>query len=172
MVRKTSWARVILALALLTGLLVPFSGGTAQAVNGLPITCTAAGTVFWSQVGDTTHWSLLGRGSCQGDLEGTYFLDFTGTGTSDTAGLCDGSGLLTNLKINIVGTLTNANTLAVKPINNDWAAPVTTYPIVTPFVVQSNAGNPIGGGVLFNHIFAQCLNSPVAQFDFAYQPAA
>jgi hypothetical protein len=167
MVRKTSWARVILSLALLTGLLVPFSGGTAHAVSGLPITCTAAGTVFWSSVGNTTSWTLLGKGSCQGDLEGTYFLDFTGAGTSDTAGLCDGSGLVQNLKINIVGSLTNASTLAVKSINNDWVAPISTYPIVTPFLVQTNAGSPIGAGVFFNHIFVQCQNSPVAQFDFA-----
>jgi hypothetical protein len=169
MVRKTSWARALLALSLLTGTLVPFAGGTAHAVGGLPVACTAAGTVFWSQVGNTTSWSLLGKGSCQGDLEGTYFLDFTGAGTSDSAGLCDGSGLVQNLKINIVGTLTNAGSLAVKGINNDWVAPLSTYPVVTPFLVESNGGDLLGAGAFFNHIFLQCTNSPVAQFDFVYQ---
>jgi hypothetical protein len=170
MVRKTSWARVLLALALLTGMLVPLAGGTAHAVDGLPISCTAAGTVFWTPLGSTTGWSLTGRGSCQGDLEGTYFLDFTGAGTSDTAGLCDGSGLVQNLKINIVGTLTNAASLAVRGINHDWVAPLSTYPIVTPFGIQSNGGDLLGAGVFFNHIFAMCLNSPVAQFDFVFLP--
>ena len=170
MVRTTSWRRTVLALALLTGLLVPLSGGTAHAVQGLPISCTAAGTIFWSNVGAKTNWTLLGKGSCQGDLEGTYFLDFTGSGTSDTAGLCDGTLLVRNLNLNIVGTLTNANTLATKVINHDWVAPVTTYPIVTPFLIQGNAGNVRGAGVFFNHIFAQCMNSPVAQYDFAFVP--
>jgi len=169
MVRKTSLRRAVLALALLIGMLMPFAGGTAHAVEGLPITCTAAGTVFWQQVGSSTSWSLLGKGSCQGDLEGTYFLDFTGAGSSDTAGLCDASGFVQNFHINVVGTLTNASTLATKVVNQDWVAPLTTYPIATPFLIQRNSSGAVsGGGVLLNHIFAQCLNSPVAQYDLAF----
>jgi hypothetical protein len=170
MVRSTSLRRAVLVLVLLVGMLMPLAGGTAHAGTGLPVECTAAGTVFWQNVGDTTQWQLTGKGSCQGDLEGTYFLDFTGAGSSDTAGLCDGSGFVTNLKINVVGSLTNANTLATKVLNQDWVAPLTTYPIATPFVIHRNDAGTNGAGVFLNHIFAQCLNSPVAQYDLVFVP--
>jgi hypothetical protein len=160
---------IVLALAMAT---MPLTAGSAGAANGLPIECTAAGTVLF-QNGSTTHWQILGKGSCQGDLQGTYFLDFSGTGTSDSLGNCDamnGGSIVpvTNLDIHVVGTLTNAANLAVKAINQHWTAPLTVYPVVTPFLIQNNDGGLIGAGAFFNHIFIQCFNSPVAQFDFAY----
>jgi hypothetical protein len=172
MIRKSFVRHGIAALALAIGI-VPLTSGTAGAIGHLPVVCTAAGTVLF-QNGANTAWQLVGRGSCQGDLSGTYFLDFTGNGTSDSLGNCDamnGGGIVpvTNLSINILGTLTNASTLVPKFINQDWVAPLTTYPVATPFLIQDNGGGLIGAGVFFNHIFIQCLNSPVAQFDFAFQ---
>ena len=172
MIRRSIVKHGIMALALAIGL-VPLASGTAGAVGHLPITCTAAGTVLFKNSANSTAWTLVGRGSCQGDLEGTYFLDFTGSGTSDSLGNCDAMNggfvvPVTNLSINILGTLTNAATLVPKFINQDWVAPLTTYPIVTPFLIQTNGGDLIGAGAFFNHIFIQCLNSPVAQFDFAF----
>jgi len=153
---------------------VLMTSGSATALNGLPIECTAAGTVLFQNSGSGTSWQLVGKGSCQGDLEGTYFLDFTGAGTSDSLGNCDamqGGGVVpvTNLDIAVAATLTNANTQLVKAESFHWTAPVTTYPIVTPFLIQKK-GNPVGAGVFFNHIFVQCLNSPVAQFSFSFFP--
>ena len=170
MVRK-SFLRPALLVVALALLVVPLTAGTAGAISPLPITCTAAGTVTFVNGGNTV-WTLLGRGSCQGDLEGTYFLDFTGTGTSDSLGNCDAMNggfvvPVTDLDIAISGTLTNANTMVPKALTQHWVAPVTTYPVVTPFAVEDN-GSPIGAGVFFNHIFVQCLNNPVAQFDFTF----
>jgi hypothetical protein len=171
MIRKviTRPAIGLIALALLV---VPLTGGTAGAVGNLPLVCTAAGTVLF-QNNANTAWQLVGRGSCQGDLEGTYFLDFTGIGTSDSLGNCDamngGSVVpVTNLAIRIIGTLTNAADLSVKPVNQNWVAPLTTYPIATPFLVERGNGALIGAGVFFNHIFIQCFNSPVAQYYFTF----
>jgi hypothetical protein len=141
-------------------------GTSAHAVNGLPIVCTAAGTVQHLTV---NGWTVVGRGSCQGDLSGTYFLDFTGTGTSDSLGLCDPGPVVTNLSINIVGTLTDAFGTGSKLINHNWVAPITTYPVATPFLIQKNSdGSTIGAGNFFNHIFLNCAGSVVAQFDFAF----
>ena len=170
MVRK-SILRPALFVVALAILVVPLTAGTAGAISPLPITCTAAGTVTF-QNGSNTAWQLLGRGSCQGDLEGTYFLDFVGSGTSDSLGNCDAMNggfvvPVTNLDLSIVGSLTNASTLVPKALTQHWTAPLTTYPIATPFSVE-DGGSPIGTGVFFNHIFIQCLNSPVAQFDFVF----
>jgi hypothetical protein len=166
MQKKTHMRRLLAALAL-TGLLVPAMAGSAGAVSPLPIVCTAAGTVTFIN-GDIDSWSVQGRGSCQGDLEGTYFLDFIGSGTSDTLGLCD-SLLVQNLNINVIGSLTNAQTLVPKFFNHDWVAPVTTYPIATPFLIQQNGtGELLGAGNFFNHIFLQCNGPTVAQFTFAF----
>jgi hypothetical protein len=157
-----------LAMLALVSVVVPFTAGPAHAVEPLPIACTAAGTVTFEKVlNGGVKWTLIGKGSCQGDLEGTYFLDFTGTGTSDTAALCDATFVVQNLNVNITGTLTNAATLAVKVIRQTWSAPATTYPLATPFLIQTSDGN-VGAGTWFNHIFLQCTGSPVAQFDFAW----
>ena len=170
MIRKTL-KRPALMIVVLALLVLPLAGA-AQAVNGLPITCTAAGTITFQNGSNNTAWQLVGRGSCQGDLEGTYFLDFTGVGNSDSLGNCDAmnGGFIvpvTNLDIQIVGTLTNAATLIPKALTQTWSAPLTTYPVVTPFLISDN-GDLVGAGAWFNHIFIQCLNSPVAQFDFVF----
>jgi hypothetical protein len=164
---KPTFILVALALAV-----VPLASGGAGAVSPLPLVCTAAGTITF-QNGSNTNWQLVGRGSCQGDLEGTYFLDFVGSGSSDSLGNCDAmnGGFIvpvTNLSINVVGTLTNAATLVPKALRQDWSAPLTTYPVATPFLVSDNGGGLVGAGVWLNHIFIQCLNSPVAQYDFAF----
>jgi hypothetical protein len=160
---------MVAAMALATGL-ISVTAGTAGAALPLPITCTAAGTVLQGEVSGVDTWTIVGKGSCLGDLGGTYFLDFTGAGTSASRGLCDGA-LITNLKINVTGTLTNAGTGAVKTIKHDWVAPATTYPIVTPFLIEKNSdGSLIGGGAFFNHIFANCQGNPVAQYVFTFFP--
>ncbi|MGH2785975.1 MAG: hypothetical protein ACRDJ1_11990 [Actinomycetota bacterium] len=160
--------RMLLASFALAGLLIPATSGSAAAVSPLPIFCTAAGTVTFVN-GGTDQWTVGGRGSCQGDLGGTYFLDFLGSGTSDSLGLCDEGLVVQNLNINVVGSLTNAQTLVPKFFNHDWSALVTTYPIATPFVVQQNGtGDVLGAGIFFNHIFAICTGPTVAQFTFTF----
>jgi len=167
--QKKAYVRRILAALALTGLLVPAAAGSASAAP-LPIVCTAAGTVVVIQ-GNIDSWSVQGRGSCQGDLGGTYFLDFIGSGTSDTSGLCDETLLVQNLNINVLGSLTPADTLIPKFFNHDWVAPLTTYPLATPFLIQrGGSGDLVGAGNFFNHIFLQCNGPTVAQFTFVLLP--
>lgn len=164
---KAFWRRGLAALAV-AGMLVPAMAGSASAALPLPIVCTAAGTVTVVQ-GSLDTWSVQGRGSCQGDLGGTYFLDFAGAGTSDTVGLCDQTLVVQNLNINVLGTLTNAQTLVPKFFNHDWVAPITTYPLATPFEI-TDAGGSAGFGNFFNHIFLQCNGPTVAQFTLVLNP--
>ena len=163
MLKSKAVLRRAIATIALAGALVPVMGGAANALP--PITCTAAGTVTFVN-GDPDTWTVGGRGSCQGDFEGTYFLDFSGTGTSDTLGVCDSGLVVQNLDIAVVATLTNAQTNAVKVIPMHWASPITTYPIVTPFLITDNDGGLTGAGAFFNHIFLICTGPTVAQFDF------
>ena len=167
--QKKAYVRRILAVLALTGLLVPAAAGSASAAP-LPIICTAAGTVTVIQ-GNVDSWSVQGRGSCQGNLGGTYFVDFVGSGTSDTVGLCDQSLVVQNLNINVLGSLTNAQTLVPKFFNHDWVAPLTTYPLATPFLIEQNGSDDlVGGGNFFNHIFLQCNGPTVAQFTLVFLP--
>jgi len=152
------------AAVALAAMLIPAMPGSASAA-GL-ITCTAAGTVTFVN-GDTDSWGVSGKGSCQGDFQGTYFLDFSGSGTSDTLGLCDSGLLVQNLDINVVGSLTNAQTLIPKFFSHNWSSPLTTYPVVTPFLLSDSDGLA-GVGAFFNHIFLMCTGPTVAQFDFAF----
>ncbi|MFY9588477.1 MAG: hypothetical protein WAT66_13585 [Actinomycetota bacterium] len=168
MIKKVPLRRGIAALALAAAI-VPLGAGTAGAVSPLPVACNAAGTVIFTNSNATDHWTIAGRGSCLGDLEGTYFLDFTGTGTSSSLGLCDQGLVVLDLHINVIGTLTNAQTLQTKLINQDWVAPITTYPLGTPFLINQNAtGSLIGAGSFFNHIFLNCSGPSVAWFEFGF----
>lgn len=167
--QKKAYMRRILAALALTGLLVPATAGSAGAAP-LPIVCTAAGTVTFLN-GTIDSWSVNGRGSCQGDLEGTYFLDFAGSGASDTTGLCDEGLVVQNLNINVLGSLTNAQTGIPKFFNHDWVAPLTTYPFATPFSIEQNgSADVVGAGNFFNHIFLQCNGPTVAQFTLVLLP--
>lgn len=168
--KRRSAKRSIVAV-LLAASLVSMLGGSAGAVSPLPITCTAAGTVL-TTTGQPDTWTVSGTGSCGGDLEGTYIVQFSGLGTSQGLGLCAPEPvpfLVLDLNIGIVGTLTHAATGATKPLLQHWVAPVTTYPLGTPFAV-TNATNTsvIGAGSFFNHIFLNCNGSPVAQFTWSF----
>lgn len=165
--RKGQWRRGLAALTMAVAM-VPMLGGSAHAISPLPIVCTAAGTVNYVDSIGVDSWTLAGKGSCQGDLGGTYFLDFTGSGTSDALGLCDASIVVRNLDITILGTLTSFQGPS-SVLRQHWVAPVTTYPFVTPFRIEGpGGGSIIGAGNFFNHIFLRCAGSPVAQFEFAF----
>jgi hypothetical protein len=157
---------LMLACAMLVGLVAP-----AGAVEPLPITCTAAGTVS-TVSGQPDLWSISGQGSCQGDLEGTYVLSFTGIGSSTGLGLCPaapGNLLVQDFGMIVTGTLTNLATGVPKALAQTWFAPLTTYPIATPFLIDASAmDDGFGAGSMFNHIFLNCSGTPVAQFTFAW----
>ena len=163
MLVRTGAARRIIVGAVCAAALVAVMAAPAPALSPLPITCTATGTVTVVDGTPTDAWSLIGRGSCQGDLNGTYFVDFVGTGTSETRGICDQTLVVREFNVLITGTLTNAGSGAVTPLIAEWFAQATTYPLGTPFLIATNNGK-IGAGVFFNHIFLNCQGTPVAQF--------
>jgi hypothetical protein len=145
-------------------------GATAANASGV-INCTAAGTVHYQTVGLVTSWTLDGTGSCLGDFQGTYALTFTGVGTSSSVGACDANtpGPLSNLTLKIDGTYTNVATHLPKLLNQSWTAAATTFPVSTPFSVNSG-GNTVGGGTILTRIFGKCQpsGSPVAEYQFSF----
>lgn len=145
----------------------------AEAVSPVPITCTVGGMLEVTSGPALTHWKLAGGGSCQGDLEGTYLLpNLLVQGTSDSIGLCDDQGVVTNLSMSATGTLVNlANPMASKSLGGQtWGAPVTTFPVTTPFVITAG-GSPIGAGTINTRIFGKCPligGSPVMTLQFTF----
>ena len=127
--RLGSRLAIVGALALST---LGLTGVGSASAAGLE-TCTTTAAVHYTYVGPTVVWTLAGRGSCVGDGQGSYFVDYTGSGTSTGHGLCTSDDpTVTDLNINVAGTLTRTDTLATKPLTQRWAAPVTTFPVTTP----------------------------------------
>ena len=147
---------------------------SAEAVSPVPITCTVGGSLEATSGPDLTHWKLVGGGSCQGDLEGTYFIpNLLVQGTSDSMGLCGDQGVVTNLSLAAKGTLVNlANPMASKTLaGQTWGAPVTTFPVTTPFLITGPGGDNIGGGTINTRIFGKCPligGSPAMTIQFTF----
>lgn len=151
-----------------------FLGQPAGAVSPVPITCTAAGTLEVVTGLEHTNWELAGVGSCQGDLEGAYVLgNLLVQGTSDSMGLCNQDGVVTNLSMSAKGTLVNlANPMLSKTLaGQTWGSPLTTYPVSTPFTISDSGGNPIGAGNIESRIFGKCPlvgGTPVMTVQFSF----
>ncbi|MFY9588844.1 MAG: hypothetical protein WAT66_15470, partial [Actinomycetota bacterium] len=120
-----------LALAVVALALVAFVAVPAQAATR--VVCVANGFVDISGDGPYT-WSVLGQGPCLDTLQGTFATQFSGTGTSDTLGLCDGL-VVQNLSIVIDAVTTNLRTGAQSFTTQQWFAPITTFPVATPFLI-------------------------------------
>ena len=154
-------------MSLAAALVVSVAGGAAADKGIPPRLCTAAGTIL-TTTGTPDTWTIVGQGSCN-DISTTYAVSFTGAGTSSGLGLCSPEPLpfvVTNLRIVITGTLVDSLTQIPTPFTQLWVAPVTTYPLGTPFLVTRLNGDLIGAGNFFNHIFLQCNGSPVATFQW------
>jgi hypothetical protein len=83
-----------------------------------------------------------------------------GTGTSDTLGLCSGTLLVTYADVTGGNVVTD---------HESWSAPVTTFPLVTPYFVS---GDRTGVGILLHHLLLSCGNSgnnPDLSFDWVEQ---
>jgi hypothetical protein len=169
-----TFGRMLAAGVLVLAVTALVPAPSADAVSPVPITCTVGGMLEITSGPELTHWKLAGGGSCQGDLDGTYFLpNLVVQGTSDTIGLCGDQGVVTNLSMSATGTLVNfANPMASKTVaGQTWGAAVTTFPFTTPFVITGPNGNQIGGGTMNTRIFGKCPlvgGSPAmtAQFTF------
>jgi len=157
MERVSRRGRLLLAVALTLCLVVGLAA-PAGARAGLPLLCQTSGIV--TQTGGPGVWTwnfTIAFGQCFGDLGGPYAMTGSGSGTSTGLGLCDGL-LVQNLNIDM--TLHLFSTLGPpfdKTLNEVWSAPVSTYPVVTPFLVNNASdGSFAGAGAIFSHIGLQC----------------
>lgn len=163
---KTHRIRTLLVSALAAGSLVLLGAAPASAALGVTLECTATGAVNVTS-GDEgpASWSIEGAGSCVGDGQGTWQVAFTGTGTSDSLGLCDSDPAVTNLDIATNVTLTSFQDGTVVNKSQTWGAPATTFPGTTPFLIS---GDGAGVGDMFTRVFLQCPSAgiPVATYAF------
>ncbi|MGH2785980.1 MAG: hypothetical protein ACRDJ1_12015 [Actinomycetota bacterium] len=123
------------------------------------------------------QWSIIGKGSCYGDNQGTYMTDIVGIGASDTLGSCDGDGsnpLMANLELSMTITLTStASPAANKVLTETWSAPLTTFPTVSPFLISDGGvmseNDFVGAGAIFTHLYRICPpgGTPAGQITWA-----
>jgi hypothetical protein len=158
---------LILSVTIVFGVPSPASAGPR-------VNCEASGHVNITGQPGAWNWSLNGLGRCVNFLAGAYEVDIEGSGTSDSFGLCaprrgidpDGvHGLMVrNLRLDVEVTLLNLKTGVVRQINETWGAPITTFPVATPFSI-GGTGAP-GSGSIFTRIFLACppAGSPAARF--------
>ena len=170
--------RIGLALVA-AGAITAAGGATAQAaqLNG----CTGSGRVLIPAPGHA-GWNVDGSGSCPAQTTPTApftareptTVRFSGSGTSDSLGICSGSLLVTNLKLSVTMTYTGAVSVTTLVEHQIWSAPVTTFPLATAFLITGDGGPPaIGAGLAITHIYLQCGNggnSPSANFAWAESP--
>lgn len=151
-------------------------GAEAKAAPSGLLVCNATGTVV--VVPQTPgpfadQWSVAVKGSCLDTTLGMFAVEASGVGTSDSLGLCDEIGFVQNLHLNMTITLTNVADSSVTVLTESWEGPITTYPIVTPFLVEDGGiqsdNDVVGSGVIFSHIVGRCppAGTPVARIDWA-----
>jgi hypothetical protein len=165
--------RILQSVIAATTLLLGFGGFTAVAptahgVSPLPRECVVSGKTTVGGTLANTTWDLTGRGTCTGDLEGTFFVTLNAVGTSVGKGLCGGL-LVQDLDLDVTLTLQNNTTGATTVETQRWTLPLTVYPVAVPFLVSPDSGG-LGAGTIFTRIFAQCAPAGVdtSNFVFAY----
>jgi hypothetical protein len=151
-------SRVLVVIAVFA-VLGAFAGPVSAGPLSILLTCVAGGRVMVSEpvegVDDTVSWSVRGSGTCTGDGKGPHVLTLTGSGTSTNLGLCDGL-LVQDLDIHVGLTLVSNADGAVRNVSQRWFAPITTFPIVTPFFVEDAAGSTRGAGLLATRLGGTC----------------
>ncbi|MEX2558099.1 MAG: hypothetical protein WEB06_21000 [Actinomycetota bacterium] len=150
----------------LAGALLGTFGPAAPAMAAGQIVCNAAGvvTIIPNPPGPgANQWTIVAKGSCMGDNQGTYMADVTAVGGSDTLGGCDGDGenpIMQDLSLSVTVTLTSTATGATKVLSETWSAPITTFPTATPFLISDGGlmseNDFVGGGNIFTRLYRNC----------------
>jgi hypothetical protein len=149
---------ILVTMALVAAVAAPASAGPR-------VRCVMNGNVvIVENAGGGWDWSVGGTGACLDFLNGPYTGVLTGTGHSDTLGLCDGL-LVTALRINVSLTLTNLRNSATTVTNEVWTAPITTFPIATPFFVR---GGESGVGTILTRLLLNCPPGGASVATFAF----
>lgn len=133
------------------------------------LACSASGTVDVAPnaAGTGWDWSITGGGACP-DVAlpppNTQIVNFTGSGTSDTLGLCS-SSLVTNLDILVTVQLFDTVKRTTRTIQEHWDLAISMFPIAVPFL--ANKGT-LGAGTMVTHIFTKCPPSGTDAADFVW----
>lgn len=170
---KKGIVRLTIVSALAISLVLALTPANAFVLRNKLI-CAASGRVELSTpdpaASDTVLWSVSGGGLCTGDALGPYSLSFTGAGVSTDLGFCDDLlikdlGILVALDLQSLSNPANSRT-----INQAWFAPLTTFPVATPFFVANDSGSLAGAGSLFTRFGFNCPpgGSNVANFAWAF----
>jgi hypothetical protein len=108
----------------------------------------------------TYDWDVIMIGACSGDNEGQYAAFGSADGTSLGLGLCDGSLVIQNLDLDVTLFLDSVKGPAFsKFLHERWSAAITTFPVVTPYLVEDVSGAApelVGAGVLLEHLGLNC----------------
>jgi hypothetical protein len=167
-VRRTIFGRSrsrFAAITLAGALLGTFAPATPAMAAG-QIACNAAGivSIIPNPPGPgANQWTIVAKGSCLGDNQGTYVADITAIGGSDTLGSCDGDGtnpIMQDLSLAVTVTLTSTSTGATKVLTETWSAPITTFPTATPFLISDGGlmseNDFVGAGAILTHLYRLC----------------
>jgi hypothetical protein len=145
----------VLATVAIVAVAVPASAGPLS--NKL--ICVATGNVNVSTpdpaADDTVSWMVRGTGLCTGDSLGPHILRLRGVGTSTNLGLCDGL-LVTDLAMDVTLRLESVSSGVENEIRQTWRAPITTFPVATPFFIDSDSGALAGVGAAFTRVAGRC----------------
>ena len=155
--------RRFLAMGGMTLIGLPLAGvglGGAAADATTVMQCNGSGTIAISSAHTPFKWKIHLTGvSCQASTEASGGT-LTGSGTSDSLGLCGESGrpgkppfTVKNLNIPVTEKLTGY--LGTTITNEVWSASSTTFPSYTPFQIVRN-GTTVGAGLIRTHIISQC----------------
>ncbi len=135
------------------------------------LACAAAGNVSVGipnpDADDEVPWSVNGNGLCAGDKLGPYVAHFTGRGSSTNLGLCDGL-TVAYLELVVSLRLVSVASGAVTQLVQTWRAPVTTFPVATPYMVDDASGNLTGAGALNTRIAGNCPPGGISAATFEW----
>jgi hypothetical protein len=146
--RSKRFFAVVVVLAALT------LAAAAPAQAGPRVTCEATGHVNVAPTSPGWAWQVDGFGLCVDFLNGPWQIALSGTGTSDTLGLCDGL-VVTSLDLDVTVTFLNLKTGRINAKAERWFAPVSIFPVATPFFITGGGAGP-GVGTMFTRILLGC----------------
>lgn len=155
--RLRSIFAVVLTLAAILTVAAPAKGA-------LILECRLSASATQSEISPgppaVYDWDVIMIGECGGDNKGRYAAFGSADGTSTGLGLCDGSLVMQDLDLDVALFLDSVRGPAFSRfLQERWSAPVTTFPVATPFLVEDVSGPApelVGAGVLMEHILLNC----------------
>lgn len=121
--------------------------------------CTAGGQIDVHSTTDGLYdWTMSGAGSCSNThLPQIRQVTLVGTAATEGLGVCSNEGVIPAFSMSVTATFVQLVPTPATEIQHEvWQLPATTYPIVSPFQVVDESGNPLGAGEFSTHVFVRC----------------